>query len=70
MYFIENVVSRRVFIYPPATKNSAWDRNINTCQTNSHRVVIALEEFAQGIDGLRVHSEMMEEVNDILVAHA
>ena len=69
MYFIENVVSRRVFIYPSTTKLSMGPHR-NTSQTSSHRVVIALEEFAQGIDGLWVHSEVTEEVNEILVAHA
>jgi hypothetical protein len=70
MYFIENVISRRVYIYRPATKNSMGpQRNINTGQINSYRVVIALEEFEQGNDGLRVPSEITEEVNEILVAH-
>jgi hypothetical protein len=37
---------------------------------NSYRVVIALEKFAQGIDGLQVHSQATEEVDKILVAHS
>ena len=72
MNFIENVVARRVFIYPPATKKLSMEpqRNINTRQTNSHRVVVVLEEFARGIESLRVHSEATEEENEILIAHA
>lgn len=68
MYFIANVDSRRVYIYPQATKHSACD--INTRPRDSHRVVIVLEEFAHGIEGLRVHTETTEEVDEILVAHA
>ena len=37
---------------------------------DTHRVVITLEKFAQGDDGLRVGREATEEVDEILVAHA
>jgi hypothetical protein len=58
----------RVYLPTGHQKTQLWDAY--TRQTDSHRVVIVLEEFAQGNNGLRVHSEITEEVDDILVAHA
>jgi hypothetical protein len=37
---------------------------------DAHRVIIALEKFAQGFDGFYIDREATEEVDDILVAHA
>ena len=37
---------------------------------DAQRVVIALEKFAQGVDGFWIDREATEEVDDILVAHA
>jgi hypothetical protein len=72
MYFIENVASRRVYIYPPATRKfqHGTAEKPQYGQTNSHRVVIVLEKFTQDIGGLRVRREATEEVDEILVAHA
>lgn len=71
MYFIEKVVSRRVFIYHGSLKLSGRpQRGSTTKRRITHRVVITLEKFAQGDDGLRVGRESTEEIDEILIAHA
>jgi hypothetical protein len=70
IYFIENVVSRRVFIYHRSYKNSTGVANGASQEKNSHSVVVLLEKVAQSDDGFRVGREATEEVDKVLVAHA
>jgi hypothetical protein len=69
MYFIENVVSRRLFIYHRSPKLNV-DRQWGSKEKNSHRVVVPLEKFTQSDDDFRVGRQATEEVDKILVAHA
>jgi hypothetical protein len=51
--------------------NSAVGRNEASRQkADIHRVVITLEKFAQGDDGLRVGREATEEIDEILIAYS
>ena len=72
MYFIENVVSRRVFIYGIDHQISVVDRSQRSTKPkegDTHRVVVTLKKVTHRVDGLRVDCEATEEVDEILVAH-
>ena len=72
MYFIENVVSRRVFICHIDHQISVADRSQRSTKPkkkDTHRVVITLKKVAHSVDGLRIDCEATEEVDKILVAH-